>query len=656
MTTLNPSPNSSDYLVALRAAARSLGIQSSYINNEGQVVKAPMQTLAKLCECLIGINPQNKTECLAILDKRQQQLLTENMPSSIVAWGGFLNNFYLQLDPNSDSKNIEFKLNGKNLNYKTITVLKRKNRQTYQIQITDTVPEGYHELEFFIDNQKKASSFIISAPEKIEIKNPRSWGPFLPTYALRSESDWGIGSVSELKMAVDICKKYGAKFVSVLPTLAGRFEDHDCDPSPYSSLSRFFWNEIYLDVDKLLKKYPAPAAVQLRNSSEFKNKISELRSTDYVDYFKCYELKKQVLKILSENFFNNPLPTEYMDFIEKNPLTQQYALFRSPDKKDYNYHLFVQYEIDLAIQEIQKNSGISLYMDYPVGVNDSGFDYSYEPDNFLGTVSVGAPPEPVFQLGQDWGFPAFHPQNLAKKKYKYFIDSLRHHFKYAKILRLDHIIGLYRIYSVPKGFGGKNGAYLRFNKNDFFAILVLEATRANADIIGENLGTVPPQVNEILNKRHLKGMEILQLDLWQNPEDLLLKIDQNTLCALNTHDMPMFSRFLKGDDLDEVRDLGILHADFYSAFKKERQLQVEKWQKIFQENPTINAINFIAKSNCKYLVINVEDLWLEERPQNIPGTWKEVPNWRRKMQIPLEKWEENTNLTTSFKSLKELMK
>ncbi len=648
----HPSKNS-EFSIALRAASRSLGIQTSYQNNEGQIVWAPARTLAQLCKDLSGHFPTTTEDALLILKEKHKHLVEKILPTSLVAWGGSLKKFHVQLRYERDIRHLSFKINDEPVDFKILTRLNRKDRITLQIQISSPVPIGYSELVLFKSNLKYASSFIISAPEKLSQTHARQWGPFIPLYALRSENDWGIGSFSDLANASRICKKFGAGFVSVLPTLAGHFENEDCDPSPYSALTRFFWNEIYLDVDQLLRKYPVTEALKLRKSPAFNEALNELRNSEYVNYHKCYQLKKKILKILAADFFSKPLPDSYTTFLKNNPLAEDYAHFRSSEQSTIQYHLFAQFETDQVLSELHRNLGLTLYMDYPVGVNDAGFDFKKDPQNFLGSVSVGAPPEAVFQLGQDWGFPAFHPQNLPLKNYSYFIDSIRQHLKFSKILRLDHVIGLYRIYSVPKGFGGKNGAYIRFAEEDFFAIVVLEAERAGADIIGENLGTVPPQVNEILNQRNLKRMQILQLDLGLTPAELTPKLDQNTLCAINTHDMPMFARFLKGEDLDEVRDLGILSPDFYPVMKNERQLQLERWKKIFHQNPVIGALQFLADSDSRYLVVNIEDLWGEEHPQNIPGTWKEVPNWRRKMLLPIEKWESNESCKRAFTLLRE---
>lgn len=645
--------NTNEFSISLRAAARCLGIQTSYLNNEGASIKAPERTLIKLCAELSGISPDTVDAAKSILNLKHKELLAAKMPKSIVAWGGRLRPFYLQLPYVFKSENLRFKLNDTILDFKILTTVKRKDRQTLQIQITNELNKGYSEIFLLLNEKIVAASFVISAAEKLPPQTGHEWGPFIPIYALRSDADWGIGSFTELAQAAKICKNSGASFISVLPTLAGNFDFEDCDPSPYSALSRFFWNEIYLDVDELLVKYPVAAAIKIRNSPEFQAQLAELRSTDYVNYFRSYQLKKKLLLILSNEFFSKPLPVNYVDFLANNPLIERYVTYRSSDSNEHKFHLFVQFETDQVLAGFQQNFGLKLYMDYPVGVNDSGFDFKNDSSDFLASVSVGAPPEPVFQLGQDWGFPAFHPKTLREKHYTYFIESIRQHLKYSKILRLDHVIGLYRIYSVPKTYGGKNGAYIRFTGEDFFAIAVLEAEMAAADVIGENLGTVPEEVNEILRERNLKSMQILQLDLHFDPAVLAEKLDQNVLCALNTHDMPMFARFLKGEDLTEVQALGILSAAHFSVMQKEREEQLTKWAKIFQQYPVIGALRYLSASKCRYLVVNVEDFWGEEQPQNIPGTWKEVPNWRRKMRIKVSEWESNEGARQALALLKE---
>jgi 4-alpha-glucanotransferase len=293
-------------------------------------------------------------------------------------------------------------------------------------------------------------------------------------------------------------------------------------------------------------------------------------------------------------------------------------------------------------------------MDYPVGVNDAGFDYRQFRSVFFGEVSVGAPPEPVFALGQDWGFPAFHPEGMQVDEYKYFRKSLQHHLKFCKILRLDHIMGLHRIYSVPKKFKGDEGVYLRFPPEELFAIVILEAHRAGADLIGENLGTVPAAVDKIIRERNLNGMWVMQCETWRSPEKAIEAIPENSLVCINTHDMPMLASFKKGTDLNLVNDLKILSNEYKNKFSIERKEQINIWEsKLSKENFNESIINLISSSKSKYFVVNLEDLWSEEMPQNIPGTWKEYPNWRKKFTHSIEQWNKLPQVKNIFSLLKE---
>ncbi len=623
----------------LRHVSRLWGLQPSYTNIEGDTAWAPPESLQFLLKALSG-QPADTTEELAALEsKAYQQKLEHRIPQSLVAWGGELKRFSMWIGHSSVSQKIEFLLNGKSVAHRSSPPRCRQGgHMIQQIQIQDPIPLGYHHLELRINGEISARSFVISAPQKIFSPEKKSWGPFVPIYALRSATDWGIGSLTEVKAVAELCAQYGAKWVSVLPLLAARLEGEDPDPSPYSALTRFFWNEIYLDVPRLLTKYPSAKAAALVESPAFQNEIQELRNLEYVDYGRVFRLKHKALKLMAQEFFATGSSPEFKDFAQAHPLLEVYVKFRAAAEDEQNYHRFVQFAMFEALREFQAQSPCPMYMDFPVGVNDSGFDFAHFRENFFAPVSVGAPPEPVFQLGQDWGFPSYHPLKIRENNYSYFIESIRSHLKFSRILRIDHAMGLYRIYAVPKGFGGKRGVYLRFPSEDFFAIVALEADRAGADIIAENLGTVPQTVNELLRAHNFKTMRILQLEVDQSPEKFLSSLERGELVSLNTHDMPEFATFLSGEDLDQVRDLKILAEHFHGPMKTQRIKAIENWQGELGAPLLDSCLAKMAQSSADYLVINLEDLWEEKRPQNIPGTWKEVPNWRRKMSKSISEW------------------
>ncbi len=642
----------------LRAAARAHGIQCSYKNVEGTIVWSPEKTLVKILEELTRQKIQTNNDLAELYSKKLNFAYEEKIKPCHVFWGGAS-----QLIQINSLKIVE-----ENINCEIVTeeglklhdflnfIYSKKTSIGFKsyFHLKTQLSVGYHKLIINID-QKTCSSFLICPPEKLEPKTQKAWGPFVPLYALKSPEDWGIGSFKEAATLAKTLRPFGGNWMGLLPMLAGNFDHQDCDPSPYSSLSRLFWNEIYLDVDQLVEKYNLSSAKEIISSATFQKRLEILRLKTHVDYFGVYQTKKEILLLLSDEFFAKKYDqhADYLEFEKQNDTLSSYVKFRSKEQREQNFHKFVQFEMDCTLRNFSKNNNFGLYMDYPVGVNDSGFDYQEFRSVFFGEVSVGAPPEPVFALGQDWGFPAFHPAGMQKDHYQYFRKSLQHHLKFCKILRLDHIMGLHRIYSVPKGFKGNEGAYLRFAPEELFAVVILEAHRAGADLIGENLGTVPLAVDKILNERNMSGMWVMQCETWRDPEIAFQAIKENMLVCINTHDMPMFNSFKKGSDLDLISSLNILSDHYKTQFQQERKAQLANWESKLGSDMLNLAIEKIAQSSAKYFVVNLEDLWGEEMPQNIPGTWKEYPNWRKKFSLELNEISKNPKILKTLSILKE---
>lgn len=616
----------------LRTVARAFGLQCSYRNVDGKVVWSPEKTLLKMLTDFTNQEIKSNEDLSNILKNKKIKKYEDIVEPALVAFDGNVDklNLYLRNKPENIIKALLVLESNQEIEIELMLQSSRATDYGYfaRYKCNEKLVIGYHVLNIF-----KKKVLLICPPSKLEAQRKKSWGPFVPMYALRSDSDWGIGSLKEAKELALKLKPYGASWMGLLPTLAGNFDHQDCDPSPYSSLSRLFWNEIYIDVDALLAKYKVDEAVKLFNSSEFQETIKNLRAQKLVDYYGVYQAKKKILKHLSKYFFVQKLDQNesFKKFVVENPEIYSYAKFRSSEKDEQEFHIFCQYEMNLALANFEVENNFGLYMDYPVGVNDAGFDFKEFRNVFYGEVSVGAPPEPVFALGQDWGFPAFHPEGMRNDHYSYFRKSLKQHLKYCKILRLDHIMGLHRIYSVPKKFKGDEGVYLRFKPEELFAVVLLEAYRANADLIGENLGTVPTAVNKIMDERKLNGMWVLQCETWRSPDEAFNAILKDSLVCLNTHDMPMLESFQSGADLALVESLKILSSEYKNQFAIERKKQMEVWQAYFSKEHFIsNAVKKIAESKANYFVVNLEDFWKEVEPQNIPGTWKEYPNWRKK--------------------------
>lgn len=641
----------------LRKASRLWGLQTSYIDQVGAVIAAPVQSLLEVLQGLTGQSIRSDEDLLQLIQRRHSEHEARGLEPVHATWEGQSLRLNLILQNAEVGQKCLFEITDEQGQSQSFEWTPSKKRDRWQAPANLAV--GYHQLRFRTP-LRELNSLIIKAPRQIPdiAEYSKSWGAFLPLYALRSPGNWGMGSYSDLKKAADILNPQGCKWLSCLPLLAGNFDPPDCDPSPYSALTRLFWNEIYLDVESLVEASSSSAAKLLMSSDSFQAELKKLRELEYVDYHAVYQLKAEILRILSRDFFatGGAQGEDYRKFKSLYPDLDAYAEFRSRDPEHQNFHRYVQFQTHLALSRLAKDSPCGLYMDYPVGVNESGFDFHHYRDIFFQGVEVGAPPEVVFQLGQGWGFPSYHPDRLRASQYAYVRQSLVNHFRYSRILRLDHVMGLHRVFVIPNGRKPKDGVYLRYKPQEFFAISCLEAFRANADLIGENLGTVPAAVDEILVERNFKTMTVGQFMFEMGPEKMAEAIPQKTLACINNHDMPMFASFLSGQDLDHITQLGILNPEYTTPFKKARNEAKKVWQRWVADQGKeqssehalfLGMLKNMAESHARYFVLNPEDSWGETRPQNIPGTYREVPNWRRKFSVALQDWPQHQGLQSA---------
>jgi 4-alpha-glucanotransferase len=294
----------------------------------------------------------------------------------------------------------------------------------------------------------------------------------------------------------------------------------------------------------------------------------------------------------------------------------------------------VQWIIQDQLQTLSKTAaarGQSLYLDLPLGLNPAGYDIWRNREFFVRGVAGGAPPDPVFTKGQNWGFPPMNPEAMRLNRYQYVIAFLRNHFRYAKLLRVDHVMGLHRLYWIPDGLTGDKGVYVKYPAEELWAILCLESHRYRAGIVGENLGTVPPVVNVAMKRHGIREMYVVQYEIMGNPKKPFLRTPPaNSVASLNTHDMPPFQAFLDGTDIDDRLDLGFLNDKAARQERKERAVMRGKLRSFR------SAIQFLSESMASVVLTNAEDLWQETLPQNVPATNKERPNWRRRIRPSVE--------------------
>ena len=549
------------------------------------------------------------------------------------------------------------------------------------LPLPSPLPLGYHRL-ILESPCGPVETLLISAPRKGHLQcggpEARMWGAFLPLYSLHTQRSWGSGDLSDLHELMEWTAGLGGNIVATLPLLAA-FLDEPCEPSPYAPASRMFWNGFCLDPTKAAEISQCPQAQALLESGDFRAELDALRALPTVDYRRQMQLKRLVLQEMARCCYSGASGRleAITSYVQAHPLLKDYARFRAACERqhsgwpawpsplrdgalppaDYDveaeqYHIYVQWLADEQIQQISlraKEKGVKLYFDLALGAHPDSYDVWRERESFAVGVSAGAPPDPFFSEGQDWGFPPLHPERIREQGYRYYIACLRHQMKHAGVLRIDHVMGFHRLFWIPRGFKARDGVYVRYHPEEFYAILTLESTRNKTMIVGEDLGTVPEEVRPAMAEHSLHRTYVLQFALNADPANPVAPVSEEMAAAVNTHDLPSFAAFWQGHDLQERVDMGLLAPGAAETERQQREAvkrAVVQW--LQGRHPSIGRpddmqgilcglLSFLAASPAHIVLVNLEDLWMETRRQNMPGTHGVGSlNWRRKAAYSLE--------------------
>jgi 4-alpha-glucanotransferase len=295
-----------------------------------------------------------------------------------------------------------------------------------------------------------------------------------------------------------------------------------------------------------------------------------------------------------------------------------------------------------------RDRGQYLYLDLPIGCHPDGYDVWDQPDLYA-PASVGAPPDSLFLGGQDWGLPAAIPSQSRLDGHRAFIKAVQQQLTIAGLLRIDHVMGLHRMWWVPHGLTATDGAYVMQPTEEMFAIVCLESQRAGSAVVGENLGTVPVEISNALERHDLMGMKVAQ--------DGLRPPLRDDLVALSTHDSPPFAAWWQGIDIDDGEDLGVYTDGRGDIAREQRRHSIAELERTFASSglasTRVGIMNWMAESAAAIAIINIDDLWGEERRQNVPGTDAERPNWRARHRYTMEEITSDSQLLAQLERLCE---
>jgi len=527
------------------------------------------------------------------------------------------------------------------------------------------VPLGVHEL--VLDGEGPGPRrFVLARPRSLShlvARDDRRLAVFMPLYSVTPGGVNGIGTYADLREMCEWADRSAGALVGTLP-LFPAFLDRPFDPSPYAPVSRLMWNELFVD-PCAAPEWRAPAVRRARASPAARRVAALVRTGPLVDYRGSWDLARRTLKAMAAVAQSSS--RRWAEVISRSSAeTVRYAQFRAAvdatgrtwqrwpaswragridpsgvDAADVRMYVYAQALAGAQIAAVRgaTGSGSPLYLDLTVGVHAGGFDTYTRPDLFLHAFSAGAPPDQLNAKGQVWGFPPMHPLAGRADGYAHLRAVLRRMLGVAGVLRIDHVMGLYRMYCVPSGLDGTEGAYVRYPEEELFAVVMIEAARAGAVVVGEDLGTVPPPVRRIMKRCGILGMHVQQFAVGGEGARAVQPAGAGTLASLNTHDTPTFAGFWHADDVALRRSLG--HTDSAGAARERvdragvrRSIAgALKREKLAGGSATIAGVSLMrsqARGPAPISLVNLEDLWGERRPQNVPGTLAEYPNWRRR--------------------------
>ena len=599
--------------------------------------------------------------------------------------------------------------------------------QEYVVAFPHALPLGYHTLRLEADGDELASMRLIVAPDAcytpdVIKQGKKIWGLSVQLYCVRSEANWGIGDFSDLTQLINRASEVGADFIGLNPIHALYPANPDAC-SPYGPSSRRWLNYLYIDVTKI-DGYQDASVQEIVSSEAFKAQLEHVRSVDYVDYDGVSALKLQALKAvfdvynaqyLSKNTKQN---RAFKAFVEeggesldmlavydalqaslkekgkefwgwpvfpdnlKNYQDPEVAKFKKANKKLVKFYLFLQWmaaeQMKLASDAAEKaGMTIGVYRDLAVGVSEGSAEIWGNKDLYCTGASVGAPPDILGPLGQNWGLPPMDPKKLYEQQYQPIIDLFSANMASSGALRIDHVMALLRLWWVVKGDHARDGGYVYYPVDDLLGILALESHRHQSLVIGEDLGTVP---EEIRAKLADNGVHSYRVFFFEQAEDggffSPSHYPEQSMSTLTTHDMPTLIGYWHCLDLELGKELGLYPTEeILSTLYKDRHENKQEILNTLHGHHSVDdsvghdvnytgmtqALNYgmqvhMAGGSSALLSLQLED-WLQmDKPVNVPGTFNEYPNWRRKLSQNLEAIFTNRDIVELAGSLSQARK
>lgn len=586
---------------------------------------------------------------------------------------------------------------------------------------------GYYQLRLSTKSHRYSIRLLVSPKRAFQpplLKHKKIWGINVQLYSLRSQSNWGIGDFGDLAYLIEQSAKQGADYVGINP-LHLSYPAVPEWASPYSSSSRRWLNFLYLNIPNLPEFRRCKSLQNWFNAEATQTQILTLRQSETVNYSEVYPLKLTALEQLFA-FFNRSKSAE---IVERRQLFEQYVkskgealqlqgLFNVLDgqehadhqgkentigwlgwrkewqhltatkrksllkthQKQIRFFAWLQWLTEQQLAELQtlcKKCGMQLgiYGDLAVNSSRGSVDVWSDPELYCVNISIGAPPDPLGPVGQNWNLPPYNPSVLKARGFAPFIEMLRASMQYFGVLRIDHVMGLFRLWWIPEGKTAQEGAYVHYPFDELMAILAIESMRSQCLIIGEDLGTVPDEVRSKLNEFQIFSYFVLYFARCDLHFPHTSDYPKNAYATIGTHDVPSLQSFWHCRDLELFEQLNVLRGEALKQKYDQRMIdkqallnslhrdhylppnyEGDALSMAMHDNLNFVIHRYLAESESQLIGIQLENLLSQEVMFNLPGTLDEYPNWSKKLAQPLESIFTNESLQTFFAMINEARK
>jgi (1->4)-alpha-D-glucan 1-alpha-D-glucosylmutase len=548
------------------------------------------------------------------------------------------------------------------------------------------LPAGYYRLRVEAEGASAEATLIAAPPRCWEPEDiadgARLWGAAAQIYGLRSDSNLGIGDYTDVAAAAEGAAALGASFLGLSPVHA-LFASDRTKFSPYSPSSRLFLETLYIDATRV-PEFEGSAAARLLADEGVQERLRALRDAPLVDYEAVWAIKRPLLAALwAEVQTRAPDPAFETFRAEGGEALEAHALFEalsehfrdegrwwlgdwpdafrtmsSPEVRAFReqhadrigFHLWLQWLADRqlgAAAQAARRAGmpIGLYRDLAVGADSGGSEVWANPDRYAATLSVGAPPDPLGPLGQNWGLPPFNPLALERQSLAAFRDLVTANMRHAGAIRIDHAFQLSRLFLIPAGQPASQGAYVDFPFEALLAVLRLESHRHRCLVIAEDLGTAPEGFSDAVMASGVLSYRVLWFErrnggaAFKRPADY----PRSALAVFTTHDLPTFAGWWRGLDIDLRQSLGIYDAETADRERGARAADRHHFAEALVEEGLLDApdppeappvelmTRYLARTNSALVGLQFEDALGELNQANLPGPEVGHPNWRRRL-------------------------